>query len=124
MGHWFPRLSICVVLAAQGVHLFADVTNWERNMDLALQAAARQDYAVSENGFIAAVRELELNNPADPRLGPTINSLGLVYRAENKLKDAELAFRRSLGFIEKANTADSIDVGNGNLNLGSVLVAE
>ena len=104
MGYWSPVSRFAWRLALQGAALFADQANWERNMDIALQAAARQDYALSENAFVAAVRELELLNPADPRLGPTINSLGLVYRAENKLKDAERAFRRALFFIEKTNT--------------------
>src|ERR1700728_4475332 len=123
MGNRLPRLSICLALGASSA-LFADQASWEHSMDVALQAAARQNYAVSENGFAAAVRELEMMNPNDPRLGPTINSLGLVYRAENKLHEAEGAFRRALVYIEKANNADSIDVGNSNLNVGSVLVSE
>ena len=93
-------------------------------MDVALQAAARQDYARSEAAFLAAVKEMELLNPNDSRLGPTINSLGLVYRAEKKLPQAEAAFRRAAIFIEKSNTAESIDVANSNLNVGSVLAAE
>jgi tetratricopeptide (TPR) repeat protein len=93
-------------------------------MDVALQAAARQDYALAENAYVAAIRELEMANPNDPRLGPTINSLGLVFRAENKSHDAELAFRRAGVFIDKANTPNSIDVGNSNLNIGTVLVLE
>ncbi len=93
-------------------------------MDIALQAAARQNYAQAEAAFVAAVRELELIGPNDPRLGPTINSLGLVYRAENKLPDAEKAFRRAAEFIDKGGNPASIDVANSNLNVGSVLVAE
>jgi tetratricopeptide (TPR) repeat protein len=123
MGNWLPRLSICLALGANGIAICAEPLNWEHTMDVALQAAARQDYATSENAFLAAVRALEMGNPADPRLGPTINSLGLVYRAENKFKEAEAAFRRACIFIEKANTTDSIDVGNANLNVGSVLVS-
>jgi len=123
MGNCLPRISLCLALGAQAV-LFADEANWAHDMDLALQAAARQNYAQSEAAFVAAVRELELTNPDDPRLGPTINSLGLVYRAENKLLQAEGAFKRSATYIEKSNTPDSIDVANSNLNIGSVLVAE
>src|SRR5271166_4287607 len=94
MGTWLPRLSICLALGAPAT-LFADEANWSHDMDIALTAAARQNYAQSEAAFVAAVRELELMSPDDPRLGPTINSLGLVYRAENKLADAEKAFRRA-----------------------------
>jgi tetratricopeptide (TPR) repeat protein len=123
MGNRLRSLSICLALGAQAA-LLANEANWEHNMDVALQAAARQDYASSEAAFLAAVKEMELVNPNDSRLGPTINSLGLVYRAENKLPQAEAAFRRADIFVEKANTAESIDVANSNLNLGSVLVAE
>jgi tetratricopeptide (TPR) repeat protein len=123
MGNRLSRLSLCLAFGAQTL-LFADEANWSHNMDLALQAAARQNYAQSEAAFVAAVRELELISPNDPRLGPTINSLGLVYRAENKLPQAEGAFRRAALFIEKANAPDSIDVANSNLNIGSILVSE
>ena len=123
MGNWLSRLLLCLALGAQAA-VSGNQANWEHDMDTALQAAARQDYAQSEAAFLSAVKELELLNPADPRLGPTINSLGLVYRAENKLAEAEKAFRRSAAFIEKTNTPESIDVANCNLNVGSVLVAE
>ncbi len=124
MGHSLPRILIGFVLSGAYVLPLLAQSSWEHHMDVALQAAQRQDYAASESAFSAAVRELEMTSPNDQRLGPTINSLGLVYRAENKLKDAEMAFRRAYVFIEKANRADSIDVGNANLNIGSVLVAE
>ena len=123
MGNWLRGLSLCLALGAQGA-LFADEATWEHDMDIALQAAARQDYAQSETAFLAAVKELESINPGDPRLGPTINSLGLVYRAENRLPQAEAAFRRAATYIEKSNAAESIDVANSNLNVGSVLVSE
>lgn len=123
MGNRLPRAIICLALGAQAAVL-ADEANWAHDMDIALQAAARQNYAQSEAAFVAAVRELEMFNANDPRLGPTINSLGLVYRAENKLADAEKAFRRAGTYIEKVNSPESIDVANSNMNIGSVLVAE
>lgn len=123
MGYRLPCLSICLALSVQGA-LYAEQASWEHNMNIALEAAARHDYTVSENYFAAAIRELEIASPDDPRLGASINSLGLVYRAENKPKEAEGAFRRALVIIEKTNHTEGIDVGNVNFNLGSVLVAE
>jgi len=123
MGYWLPRLSVCLAISVQGT-LFADQARWEHHMDVGLQAASRQDYAASETAFAAAVRELEAMNPNDPRLGPTINSLGLAYKAESKFRESELAFRRAGTFIEKTNAPGSIDIGNSCLNIGSVLVLE
>jgi tetratricopeptide (TPR) repeat protein len=124
MGNWCPRSLIGLVLLAQGVSLFAGEAEWKRQMDAALQSAARKDYAGSETAFSAAIKELEMTNPNDPRLGPTINSLGLVYRAENKLPQAEAAFRRAMVYIGKTNPPGGIDVGNSNLNVGSALLSE
>src|SRR5690242_20157434 len=106
MGNCLSRLLLCLALGAQAA-LFAEQSAWEHSMNVALEAAARQDYPHSEAAFLDAVRELEMVNAADPRLGPTINSLGLVYRAENKLADAEKAFRRAAVFIEKSNNPES-----------------
>lgn len=123
MGKWFTRVSMLLALSAQAF-LLADDANWQHDMDVALQAAARQNYPRAEAAFVSAVRELELINPNEPRLGPTINSLGLVYRAEGKLAEAEKCFRRAGTFIDNTNSANSIDVANSNMNIGSVLNAE
>jgi len=86
----------------------------------ALHAAGAKDYPKAEQAFLKAVQEAGRFGPDDPRLGTTLNSLGLVYRAEKKYGEAEGVYRRALGIMETAY-GDSIDVGNVNFNIASVM---
>lgn len=123
MGKWLTYVSVCLTVGSPGF-LHADEGAWRRDMDIAAQAAVHQNYAQAEAYYNAAIKEIESANPNDPQLGPAINTLGLVYRAENKLADAERAFRRAAIYIDKANSPGSIDTANSSLNVGSVLNAE
>ena len=60
----------------------------------------------------------------DPHTGTTLNTLGLIYREEKKYSDAEKAFEKALGILEKAYGSDSLDFGNVSYNLATVLMAE
>jgi tetratricopeptide (TPR) repeat protein len=86
----------------------------------ALHAAGVKDYPKAEQFFLKAVQEAGRFGPDDPRLGTTLNSLGLVYRAEKKYGDAESAYRRALVIMQTAY-GDSIDVGNVNFNIAGVM---
>src|SRR5215472_6641934 len=120
MGSRLSRVFVpFALLTGAWVPLLADEAEWQRQMDIALQSAARQNYSASVAAFTAAIRELEMSNPSDLRLGPTINNMGLVYRAANNLPQAEAAFRRAMTYIEKTTSPQSIDVGNSCLNVGS-----
>ena len=55
-------------------------------------------------------------------MAPPLNTLGLVYRAENKFGEAESAYRRSLGILEKVYGSESMDVGNINFNIAAVMI--
>src|ERR1035441_9375980 len=57
---------------------------WRRFVMDALNAASAQDYPKAEQGFVRGVREAESFGQNDVRVGSTLNSLGLVYRAEKK----------------------------------------
>jgi len=95
---------------------------WKNFSLKALYAAGGKDYAKAEEFFLRAVHEAERFGPMDPRVGTTLNSLGLVYRAEKKFSEAEGVDRRALAILEKAYGEDSIDVGNVNYNVASVLI--
>jgi tetratricopeptide (TPR) repeat protein len=97
-----------------------DERPWKDSVLVALNAAAVHDYSKAEQGLVKAVREAESFGPNDVRVGSTLNSLGLVYRAEKKFSEAEAAYRRAL-LIMEATYGESIDVGNVNFNIAGVM---
>jgi tetratricopeptide (TPR) repeat protein len=87
----------------------------------ALYEASAKDLAKSEQTFLLALKEAERFGPEDPRVGTTLNSLGLVYRAEKKYADAETFYKRALVILLKSYGIDSIDVANVNFNIATVM---
>src|SRR6266849_5174215 len=55
---------------------------WQTYLMQALYAAGARDYPKSEGLFKEALHEAERFGPDDARIGTTLNSFGLVYRAE------------------------------------------
>jgi tetratricopeptide (TPR) repeat protein len=96
---------------------------WKALVVEGLKAAEMNDYPKAEQEFLKAVREAEIFGPRDSRVGVTLNSLGLAYRAEHKYSDAESSYRRGLAIIEIA-LPNSIDVANVNYNLANVMFDE
>ncbi len=94
---------------------------WKTLFMVALQSASTNDYAKSEQIFLAALKEAERFGADDARVGTTINSLGLIYRSERKYSEAEAAYRRALTILEKAYGDDSTDVANVNFNIATVM---
>jgi len=94
---------------------------WKILMMRALESASANDYATAEQKFQQALREAERFGPDDSRVGSTLNSLGLVYRAEKKYADAETAYRRALAILENVYGAGSLDVANVSFNIASVM---
>ena len=111
-------LPLCT-LRAQGAE-----EGWKSLVMQALYAAGENQYAKSEQLFLKAVHEAERFGARDARVGTTLNSLGLVYRAEKKYLDAESAYRRALNILETAYGMESVDVANVNYNLGGVFMDE
>jgi tetratricopeptide (TPR) repeat protein len=112
--------AILAILVATPAARAQDERRWKYFVTEALQAAGDHDYPSAEQSFAKAIREAESFGPRNVRLGSTLNSLGLVYRAEKKYGDAEAAYRRALGIMEAAY-GDSIDVGNISFNIASVM---
>ncbi|MES1260612.1 MAG: tetratricopeptide repeat protein [Acidobacteriota bacterium] len=94
---------------------------WKNLVMQALSAAGAGDYGKAEQVFQKALHEAERFGPGDPRVGATLNSVGLVYKAEKRYTEAEASFRRSLAILEKAYGYQSIDVANINFNIATVL---
>ena len=93
---------------------------WRNDIVKALRAAGAKDYPAAEQAFVRALKDAERFGPDDTRVGTTLNSLGLVYRAEKKYSEAEAAYRRALVIMNTAY-GDSVDVGNVNFNIANVM---
>ena len=93
---------------------------WEHEVADALRAAQTQNYAAAEQGLMKALHDAERLGANDVSVGSTLNSLGLVYRADRKYGEAEAAYRRALRIMEAAY-GDSLDVANINFNIANVL---
>ena len=113
-------LTFCVVTPIARAQ---DEGPWKASVVQALDAAGKNDYAKAEQSFLKALREAEAFGPQDARVGITLNSLGLVYRAEHKYSDAEGAYRRGLAIIERTYP-NSIDVANVDFNIATVMFDE
>jgi tetratricopeptide (TPR) repeat protein len=111
---------LAVLIAVPAVQGQENEDQWKNLVMQALGAASANDYPRAEQAFLGALREAERFGPQDTRVGTTLNSLGLVYRAEKKFSDAERAYRRAL-VIMNAAYGDSIDVGNVNFNIVNVM---
>ncbi len=122
-ARFFPALATILLILITAV-AEAQVQDpegpWRTLVLQALHAAGAKDYPKAEQAFLKAVQEAARFGPDDPRLGTTLNSLGLVYRAERKLGESEGAYRRALAIMETAY-GDSIDVGNVNFNIAGVM---
>jgi tetratricopeptide (TPR) repeat protein len=93
---------------------------WKNLVAEGLRDAGANDYPKAEQALLGALREAERFGREDPRVGSTLNSLGLVYRAEKKFSDAERVYRRALGIMQ-ATYGESIDVGNVNFNIANAM---
>ena len=111
---------LAVLVAVPAVQGQQNDDQWKNLVMQALGSASANDYPRAEQAFLGALREAERFGPHDTRVGTTFNSLGLVYRAEKKYSEAEGAYRRALVIMEAAY-GDSIDVGNVNFNIASVM---
>lgn len=117
---FFAGVAVLALLTTFPAARAQNETTWKNFVEAGLQAAAVHDYATAEQALLKAVREAENFGASDARVGSTLNTLGLVYRAEKKYSEAEGVYRRAL-LIMEATYGESIDVGNINFNIASVM---
>jgi len=102
----------------------SDEAAWKTLVMQALTAAGAEDFSKAEQLFQRSLHEAERFGPNDPRMGTTLNSLGLVFKAEKRYADADSAFRRSLAILEKSYGPGSIDAANINFNIAAGLIEQ
>jgi tetratricopeptide (TPR) repeat protein len=120
-----PFLTLCMVLAAlTGVPAARAQQDpegpWKNQIILGLRAAGAKDYPKAEQAFLKALQEAQHFGAEDSRVGTTLNSLGLVYRAEKKYSEAEAAYRRALAIMETLY-GETMGTANLNFNIASVM---
>jgi tetratricopeptide (TPR) repeat protein len=96
---------------------------WRNQIVQGLHAAGAKDYPKAEQALLKALEAARHFGAEDSRVGTTLNTLGLVYRAEKKYSEAEGAYRHALAIME-ALYGDTIDTGNVNFNIASVMFDE
>jgi tetratricopeptide (TPR) repeat protein len=97
---------------------------WNALVTNGLNAITVKDYPKAEEQLLKAIQVTGEFPAGDRRTGTTWNTLGLVYREEKKYPDAQRVFVKALVIFELAGGADSLDVGNVEFNIASVLMAE
>ncbi|MEP6715864.1 MAG: tetratricopeptide repeat protein, partial [Terriglobia bacterium] len=117
-------LPLLIAITAASPMLRADVADnaWKDLVMQGLYAAGANDFAKAEIIFRKALHEAEHFGAEDPRVGTTLNSVGLVYRSEKKFAEATAAFQQASAILEKAYGAQSIDVANSNYNIATALL--
>lgn len=119
----FPAAAILFTLAAASRATPQEAEEpWKDLVTEGQRAAGNNRYADAERIFLKAVHEAERFAADDWRVGVTLESLGQVYRAENKLSEAETAYRRALGIVGKTNGDDSAEVANINFDMANVML--
>ncbi|HWF12023.1 MAG TPA: tetratricopeptide repeat protein [Bryobacteraceae bacterium] len=115
------RYLVCLALLAVLAPAQVDESPWRDAVVAGMKAAGAHDYARAEQELVKALHEAQRFGGFDSRLGSTLNSLGLVYRAEKKYGDAESSYRRAL-IIMQTLYGDGTDTANVNFNLAGVVV--
>jgi tetratricopeptide (TPR) repeat protein len=118
-------LSLAAVAVLAGAPAASNpLEAWQAMVTSGVNAITAKDLPKAENQLQKAVEMTSQFPAADPRTGTTLNILGLIYREEKKYGDAGKAFEKALAIFEKAYGADSLDTGNVNFNIASVLIAQ
>jgi tetratricopeptide (TPR) repeat protein len=112
--------GLCALLLSPRVHAQDDDT-WKMLVMRALYQAGAKDMGKAEQSMQDALKEAEKFGSQDPRVGSTLNSLGLIFREEKKFADAEGAYKRALAVLMKSYGPDSVDVANINFNIATVM---
>jgi tetratricopeptide (TPR) repeat protein len=90
--------TICISIP----NVNATTGTWEARLQSGMKAYQEGHYVEAERELVAALEKAEAFGPRDPRLAVTLNELGVVYRIEEKYREAESAFKRAAAIWQQA----------------------
>lgn len=115
-------LLVCAALAGVAAAQ-VDESAWKSAVMAGMRAAGAHDYAKAEQELLKALHAAQAFGGFDARLGSTLNTLGLVYRAEKKYAESEASYRRA-SIIMQTLYGDGTDTANVNFNISGVIMDE
>jgi tetratricopeptide (TPR) repeat protein len=120
------RIPVLLALLASVPAAYAQQADeaWKKLFTEGMYATTAKDYAKAEQSLTGALHEAERFGTDDLRVGSTENTLGLVYVAESKFKEAEAAYHKALVIFQKAYGDDSLDAAHVNFNIATVMFDE
>jgi tetratricopeptide (TPR) repeat protein len=117
-------LACVALLRAEPVDQEQITAAWQTLMLAATRAASAKDYKSAEELLHRATQITSRFSTGDPRVGVTENTIGLIYRDEKKYAEAGKAFQNALTLFERSYGEQSLDAGNIEFNIASVLMAD
>ncbi len=114
---WQRALSgVVVMLLGAAALALNPVFGWSEPAHLIKGVAARgaqtyeekSRYTEAEKRLATPLARAQASDPLDTRLATTLNELGLLYRAQHKYTEAELALRRAAAIWEQARGPERV----------------
>jgi tetratricopeptide (TPR) repeat protein len=99
-------------------------TRWEHYMAEGAKAYQHGQETDAEMFYLAALEEVQNTDPADPRLAATLNTLAVLYHAQNKYAQAEPLYQRVLTLLEQTIGSDHPTLATTLNNLAVVYEAQ
>jgi tetratricopeptide (TPR) repeat protein len=112
--------TIMVVMCAQSGALAQKQLEWKDDIAAGEVAYKAGENQIAEKCFLSALEKAEKFGPNDPRLGATLNDLGIIYDESQRYEKAETVYKRALAIREKALGANSSDVATTLNNLANL----
>ena len=99
----FVSLLLCSFAVA-----FGQNSKWDKLSAAGNQAYVNRNYPAAEQAFLEALKEAEKSGKKDQRLASTLNDLGSIYFAWQKLPEAEYYFKKAIDVWRVAEGSDGL----------------
>lgn len=75
---------------------------WDRFTEAGQKAQEQGRYRDAEKKYKEALQAIESSNAQDPRLGISLNNLGVLYQVQAKYLESESMFHKAIEHLEKS----------------------